>query len=751
VQLLHFSDWHGQLDSVTQRDGTKAGGAAVLRAYFVRDRAAQPNTLTTTGGDEYGATPPLSSLNAETPSVLALNLMGLQVSTLGNHNFDRGITFLQQKLGEAAYTVVSTNLGNLAANGLAAAPSDVVAPFHLETVGGVKVAFIGISNLDAPTLSRPGNMGTLTLSTTMADAATSAHNARVAAAAQGAEVFVVLTHMGITARSMAGVATGPLVDLVNALSPADFDVVLGDHTNFTVNEVINGIPTVECLSTGVQYARVLLDLNPATHRPTHVGVTMVTATLTPDIQADLTAANPVEAMLAPYRAMLSSQLDPRIGEVTDIFPRGGMPAVERVGEAAIGNLVADSMFLSDVLFGAPSSVDLAIVNGGGCRSALPSSYAPVNPGTLRRPPVATTGPYDLVRGDVYSVLPFGNGIVWLDVTGAQVWGALEQGINALPAANGKFPQVSGLTFTYDVALAPGSRIISIRTWGGVDVLNDATQTFKLATSDFMFYGGDGYTMLTSGTSEVRPQLMAEALEAYIVDSDMRATPITPAIDGREAPLAGLVINEVNQAFGSTADDLVELLVVSGGNTLGLTLEAQGLAAAETLAVLPDLKVDTGDVVVVHLFTTAQLGTLGKTANRSEENTKTGCVDAHCYASAWDVAGSGTQLVSSNRVVRLRDARGSVRDLVAFTDGGASPVGFPAALQAAQTAGRWMPANCGGVACTYASAPTAQSVCVDWSSLTANRAGNSVQRKAGTNTMQNTDWKVAPQSFGVVNP
>jgi len=751
VQLLHFSDWHAQLDPVTQRNGSRAGGAAVLRAYFNQDKVAQPNTIVTTGGDEFGASPPLASLNNEEPAVRALNLMGLQVSTLGNHNFDKGLMHLQQMLAVADYTPVSTNIANLASNGLTDA-GEVAVPFHIVEVGGVRVAFVGLTNTDAPTLIRPGNTGSLAFSSSIADTVVSANAARTQAAAQGATVFVALAHMGIT-QAFAGTGTpvGPLADLATALGSTNWDLLLGDHTNLPLNTVINGLRTVECSSQGQQYARIILDLDPTSERPVAINVTLVTPTVTPEIEAALALSNPVETMLMPYRTTLAANLDPKIGEASGIFPRGGTPAVERTGEAAIGNLVAQSLWYSDVLFGTPATVDMALVNGGGIRSAIPSSYVPSDT-LLRRPPAATMGPYDLVRGDVFSVLPFGNGIVWLTITGAQLWAALEHAVTPLPAADGRYPQIAGFTFTYDVARPAGQRVVAVRDWAGNDVANSAARTYRLATSDFLFYGGDGYTMFAGVPSEVRQELMAGALEAYIAEVYANQQAVTPTLDGRVGQIAQVLINEVNP---NTTEDKVELRVITNGNLLGLRLDALGLAGGpETLAVFGDVRVAAGDLVVLHLFTPAQLTTYGVSANTAEF-TRTDCTQAFCYPGAFDIMGSGNDLKSTRRVLQVRDARGGIQDAVAFSNGNTinDPADFAAAVQATITAAHWGPATCGAAVCDNTSA---NAVSVNWASASTMLAGASLQRLrspdgVAVDTHLRADWQLVPSTFGALNP
>ena len=502
LQFLSISDWHAQLDPISV-NGVDIAGASVLSAYFKADRMMNPNTVTVSGGDAFGASPPLSAFFNEVPAVKALNLMGLDVDTFGNHNFDKGVMFLQPLINEASYRYVSSNLNNLAAN-----LTGVEAPYFIKNVAGVSVAFIGITNPEATSLLPPGSLGTLTI----ADPITSAMAAKNAAMTAGAKVFVALVHQGATLCDAATLrCSGPLIDTAMGLN--GFQIVFGDHTDIQVNEIINGAHVVENRSKGLTYARVNLSVVPWTGYVTKSSVTIVSP-----IKSTVTPDPAVETMLQPYRMQLSAQLDGVIGIASDIFPRGAN--VERLGEVAIGNLAADSMRLE-------YNTQLALVNGGGIRQPLPSSYAPANM-MLRRTAMgyASGPPYDLVVGDAHSVFPFGNAIVTRTVTGTQLWAAMEYGIGALPAASGRFPQISGFGFTYSAGAPSGARIIEMHLAGGAPIPKDQT-TYTMALTDFTNNGGDGYSMFVDGQGVSR-DLQADIFAQYI-QSKMT---ITPTIEGR---------------------------------------------------------------------------------------------------------------------------------------------------------------------------------------------------------------------------
>jgi 5'-nucleotidase len=498
IQILSVSDWHAQLDPIADPGGGAVGGAAVLSAYWQADRAAIPGTITLTAGDSFGASPPLAAMFAEEPGVRAMNLMGFQADTLGNHNFDHGLAQLQQLIDLAEFPFLSANLENLAGN------LTGVERFRVFEVGGVKVGVIGVTNPDATALVFPGQMGTLTVGNPVP----AANAARAQAQAAGAKVLVALTHLGVTATTP---PAGPLIDF--AENVGNFDVILGDHTDVQFAAMVNDALVVENRSKGLSYARIKLVVNPLSGQVLDRSVEFVTP------RVNLVTPDPlIVAMLSPYRSALPGRVDRVIGVATDLFPRGAN--IERLRETALGNLVADSM-------AARYATTLAFTNGGGLRAPLPSSYPPADH-TLRRTTAgyAAGPPYDLVAGDAFTELPFGNSIVTRTVTGAQLHAVLEHSVASIPAANGRFLQISRFRFTYDSSRPPGSRLVSVALNDGTPILPDAT-TYTVATNDFINRGGDGYTMLADGQGEHR-EVMADVLMEHIED----AGTVTPVVDGR---------------------------------------------------------------------------------------------------------------------------------------------------------------------------------------------------------------------------
>jgi len=480
--IINVSDWHGQIDALSETNSateltTEYGGAAVLSTYFKDARAAGP-TITATSGDVTGATPSLSTYGADIPdepAILTMNFLGLQVDTLGNHNFDRSIAHYTSLIDKTKYAIVSSNLKNIdntentcGVLGLTTGPCGIpgnkpdgtpriVKGYHMITVGtgenAVKVAFLGLTNPDAPKLQFPGLMGKLTVE----DPSVRANDLSAQARKDGAQVVIALVHHGATGSDPVTMKpTGPLIDYVTGMNPNSVDLVLGDHTNQRVSTVINGIKVIENLSAGRTYGRTKIHvekgvvtsvtpevLDPIGKQSTKKDVLMDTTTMKPVVCKGGTApvacptATPAwtcssttgadgvckrsyscatggavmcptgwtcstdgttctrwvkdedpafKTVAAPWRKTLAAKFDVEIAKTTGVFLRGptcppgatcgtgGTPTVnlEREYQQPIGDLTADALLAS----GAGLGGKIAMTNGGGIRSSIPSSYKP---------------------------------------------------------------------------------------------------------------------------------------------------------------------------------------------------------------------------------------------------------------------------------------------------------------------------------------------------------------------------------------
>jgi 2',3'-cyclic-nucleotide 2'-phosphodiesterase (5'-nucleotidase family) len=524
VTILDISDYHGQLTPLSETADTLGpafaiGGSAFLKQWFatyeneaaLSSKDGHPNVIEMAAGDSVGATPPISAFFGDTPTIEIMNMMGIDIDGLGNHNFDRGQDYLRHTLIPLAdYPFVSSNVVD--ANGNTPpewSPSKLFRFPH-----GVKLGMVGFSNDDLPTLINPAGLPPFHV-----ENSTASVNAEAARLARRTDAVVAMGHLGATAGTLTA-PTGPLVDLADAVS--NVDAVIGDHTDFQVLTTRpNGVLVTENRSKGIRFTRVRLVIGPGKqgvvyktadfHKPWNIGVT-------PDAA--------IQARLDELTAALAPILGTQIGSATKFIPRDDQcgNTAGRTCESLVGNVVTDSMRTKY----APIGVQFAITNSGGLRASLTCPNPDISGDFC---PSYTPPPFPITRGQVLTVLPFGNIVVTLDVNGAELKTMLENGVSRMPAVDGRFPQVSGLCFTYDIAQAAGSRVTSAVladaagncTATSVDLT--AGSTYRIAENDFMANGGDGYPVFTprATTQDIMDQVTADYVAAN--------SPLTPVVNG----------------------------------------------------------------------------------------------------------------------------------------------------------------------------------------------------------------------------
>jgi 2',3'-cyclic-nucleotide 2'-phosphodiesterase (5'-nucleotidase family) len=476
-----------------------------------------------------------------------MNSMGFDADGLGNHNFDKGEQYLRNTLIPLAkFPFLSANIVDSAGRTPREwSPSKV---FNFE---GGKLGLIGFSNEDIRFLTFPGSLGPFHV-----DPATAAVNAEAARLkAQGVNAIVAMGHLGAdgptTLRPNGSVIGpfGPLLSLADGVT--NVDAVIGDHTNFQVLERRpNGVLVTENLSKGVRFTRLrlVIDTNDKTvvyktadfHKPWTIGVTANAA-----IQKRLDELNAIIAPILGVHVASSATPIPR----SDSCGR----ADGRLCESKIGDVITDSMrtaFKADF----PSfNVDFAITNSGGIRDSLtcPTTDLQGDFCLASLYPFAA-GVFPITKGQVVTVLPFGNVVATAPVTGVQLKDMLENGVANVPGANGRFAQVSGLCFTYDISRTartvtpnpvPGSgdRVTSVvranpdGTCTATPVGLTSSDHYTVAVNDFMAFGGDAYPNLVSALNTPSVKTMDSVLEAFVAAKSPPATSppaLNPVIQGR---------------------------------------------------------------------------------------------------------------------------------------------------------------------------------------------------------------------------
>ena len=532
LTILNISDYHGQIVPLSEAaddvSGSGAsnptfniGGAAFLKAWFDAYRAeARDGHITIAGGDSIGATPPISSFFEDKPTIELMNMMGFNADALGNHNFDRSQQFFRQEIVPLArFRFLSANLVDRRGR----TPRQWAKSRVFTFPGGIKLGLIGFSNPDIPQLTRPGALGPYRVTDPARAILAEARRLE----RQGVRILVAIGHMGATSGTTTG-AAGPLIDLANRISPPrtagsrrhGLAALMGDHTDFQVLTFgYHNMLVTENRSRGLRFTRVRLVVDTKTKR-----VVYVTGDFHRPWNIGMTPSAPIQERISALNAQLTPVLNRTIGASAVAVPRAdacGNPA-GRLCESRIGNVVADAMRRT-------YNVDFAITNSGGLRADL---TCPTTDNPTDFCPAFTPPPYVITRGQVLGVLPFGNVVVTLRLNGAELKAMLENGVAGMPAAEGRFPQVSGLCFTYDVTRPAGDRVVSaVRanpdgTCGTTPIDLTAASTYTLAENDFMASGGDRYPNFSSRvtTRELMDQVVAEYLAAN--------NPLSPAVQGR---------------------------------------------------------------------------------------------------------------------------------------------------------------------------------------------------------------------------
>jgi 5'-nucleotidase len=513
IQILGLNDFHGNLEPPTGsggRIGALTGGACVapachlaggveyLATHVRQLRATNPNTLFVSAGDLIGATPLISALFHDEPTIEAFNLMELDYNGVGNHEFDEGVDELLRMQNGGCHPVDGCQDGD----GFAGASFDFLAanvkykdsgetifpPYKIHHFNGVKVAIVGMTLEGTPDIVTPAGISHVSFF----DEADSVNALVPVLKEQNVETIIVLLHEGGNTSNSQGVGTVEAINQCNsptgALPPIvdrmddEIDVVVTGHTNWAINCVLDGKIVTGAAHQGRLVTDIDLTISRATKDVVGAKVNNVIVTRDVDKAPDLTAlVNKYATLVAP----LSNRV---VGEATAPLTRSANAA----GESSLGDIIADAQYTAtkDPLFG---GAVVAFMNPGGIRADLPA------------------GP--LTYGQLFSVQPFNNVLTVMTCTGAQIESLLEQQFRT---AGNVILQVSdGFTYTWDgAAAAAGNRvdIASIKIGG---TPNAALQSYRVALNNFLATGGDGFSVFTTCTNPLGGEIDLDAFVRYV--------------------------------------------------------------------------------------------------------------------------------------------------------------------------------------------------------------------------------------------
>jgi 5'-nucleotidase len=526
IQILGLNDFHGALQPPSGSGGRlgpsgtpEFGGVEYLATHVRQLRATNPNTLFVSAGDLIGASPLISALFHDEPTIEAFNLMELDYNGVGNHEFDEGVDELLRMQSGGCHPVDGCQDGDpfsgatfdfLAANVTYKDSGDTIfPPYAIEHFNGVKVAIIGMTTLETPTIVVPTAVESVNFSP---EAATV--NALIPhLQKQNVETIIVLLHEG-GRTSTAGNGTGAGVERINdcvnptgAIPPIvdamddEVDVVVTGHTNWAVNCVLDGKIVTGAGANGRIVTDIDLTISRATKDIVAAKVNNVPVSRTVEKAADLTA------LVNKYNALSAPLANRVVGTVTADILR----AANQAGESALGDVIADSQLAATSAPEKGSAV-VAFMNPGGIRTDI--LFAQISGGEAAG---------QVTYGELFQVQPFSNVMTVKTCTGANIDALLEQQFTT-----GNILQVSnGFTYTYTASAPVGSRvdIASIKING---VAVSPLQSYRVAMNNFLATGGDGFSVFTQCTDSLGGEIDLDALVAYFEAK----SPIAPGPQNR---------------------------------------------------------------------------------------------------------------------------------------------------------------------------------------------------------------------------
>jgi 5'-nucleotidase len=534
VQLLSFNDYHGHLEAKNNEtgplEGKDVGGAEFLSAKLTELRAGHDNTLTVAAGDLIGGSTFLSGMFHDEPAVETLNAMGLDVSSVGNHEFDEGTTELLRMQNGGCHPTdgcyfpdapyAGADFQWLAANVIRRDNGQTLLPAtSVKRVNGVDLGFIGMTLEATPTLVSPAGVSSVDFKDEVETA-----NAQAALLRErDVEAIVVLLHEGGYQATPFGINTcngisAPIAQIAAQLDPA-IDAVVTGHTHQPyVCQLPDPSGANRLVTSAADYGRVVTETELVINRRTR-DVVRDESTATNHLveRAALTADAQQTAILNKWRALSGPLAGEVVGTVAeDIL---GDSTGDRGIETPMADLVADA-----ILWGTQETdSEIAFMNVGGVRGSF--RYDAITNGEQ---------PGEITYEEAYLVAPFGNVLVTLDLTGAQIQTILEQQYQPV-AARGSRPMLAlgvseGFTYEWDASQPQGSRLVrGSMALNGVPI--DLDETYRVATLNFLADGGDLFTGFTAGTNRIGgPEDLANLVEF---------TKAHPGLTAPDSRIAGL--------------------------------------------------------------------------------------------------------------------------------------------------------------------------------------------------------------------
>ena len=556
IQLLSINDFHGNLEPPTGSSGaiqtgfdaqgkavtTPAGGVEYLATHLAQAREGHPNSLTIAAGDLIGASPLLSGAFHDEPTIDAMNILGLDVTSVGNHEFDEGSAeLLRMENGGCRHNADGTKAADscpagegtfsgadfpyLSANVVRTDTGDTLfPPYVVEDVNGAKIGFIGMTLKGTPDIVTAAGVQGLTF----LDEVSTANKYANELQKQGVKAIVVLLHQGGIPSSgvynydcNAGGAlglTGPIVDIAKQITPK-VDLIVTGHTHTSyVCDIPDPDGNDRMVTSAASFGRLFTDIemqyNTASRDIVRTSVSAANQIVTRDVAKD-----PAETkLISDYNTFLGPIKNQVVGYIAGaILGRGCVfgTTCPASGESPAGDLIADAQL--EGLKNDP-------LNSGG------ADFAIMNPGGIRADFPCGAGPCPVTYSDAFTVQPFTNIMNVIAMKGSDVLTMFGQQWVGQNGAN-KILQVSA-NVRETIASAGGTNVnqLTSLTIDGAPV--DPTKTYRVAMNEFLGGGGDGFTAIRNGTKVFVGKSDLDVLIAYLGAHSSAASPYPVPTGGR---------------------------------------------------------------------------------------------------------------------------------------------------------------------------------------------------------------------------
>ncbi|MET9160297.1 bifunctional metallophosphatase/5'-nucleotidase [Streptomyces parvulus] len=536
VQLLSFNDLHGNLEppagssgrvTEVQPDGTTktidAGGVEYLATHLREARKGNRYSVTAAGGDMVGASPLLSGLFHDEPAIEALNQLDLDVTSVGNHEFDEGAKELArlQKGGchptEGCYTdkrFKGADFPYLAANVLdEKTRKPILKPYWVWKKNGVKVGFIGVTLEGTPNIVSAEGVKGLSFK----DEVETINKYAKELQRQGVKSIVALIHEGgfpastsynydCDAPGAGDGVSGPIVDIAKNITPQVDALVTGHTHNAYVCTIPDPAGKPRMVTSAASFGRLYTDTTLTYDRRTGDIARTSVKSANHVVTRDVPKAPDMTRLIDKWGTLAAPIGNRAVGHISADISRDGT-------ESPLGDLIADAQ----LAYGRSQDpeTDLALMNPGGIRAPL--TYAASG----------AEGDGVVTYAEGFTVQPFANTVNLKDYTGAQLVQVLKEQVSGPNEAAPKILQVSsGLTYTLDLTKTGADRVVadSVRLNGAP---LDPSATYRVASNSFLAGGGDGFPTLNQGANELVGADDLAALEQYLTANSSATDPIEP--------------------------------------------------------------------------------------------------------------------------------------------------------------------------------------------------------------------------------